>query len=673
MSELKQLLRRPSAPLVLIFACTLLLCWSQQQLMPTVPQIQDEYSYLLAADTYSSGRLTNPSHDLWPYFETVHVIGEPTYQSKYPPGQGMAIAVGQILFGSALVGVWLSFALACATVCWMLQAWLPTRWALLGGLAAAFNVGNLRFWGGTYMGGAVAMFGGALLFGALARGVRDPRPKYGFLMAAGLLTLAFSRPFEGLVASLPAGLALLVWLLRQKEFPAGRVWKGFVVPLVLTLALGGVWGLYYNYRVTGDPLTLPYQVYLERHGNDAFFDPDSQPVSRKRVENVRDQIIKRFDRQFIHHIGGERYYAILILVALRWLLKSRWASLALVTVVFTIFTTAFTRGAVPHYSAPVAGLAIGLVVHSLAIVVGWFRWRLAGAAFLAGFLALFLYNNHRHFLRELGYWETRQERTFSARPPTVPIPDVGDYTKVAERQEWERFSRWAMIARPHYVEALGGDDERHLVVVRYAENSNRHREWVYNRADIDGSKVVWARWLEDKPIWPLLAHYPDRRVWLIEPERDPWALNPFPEDSRTTWNLHQHEGARAEIRPGSSGDDSVRLEVLEPGEHRWMLQAEHAHPAVERGKMYIGGFRARADEPRRIPVGVTQALYPWDNLGLRRGIDLGPEWRTFAFGFRAEADYAVPRLMLNFGARNASVEIADLWLRPLDAPGEGGE
>src|SRR5437763_8325201 len=209
------------------------------------PVSHDEWGHLLAADTFAHWRLTNPTHPLWVHFESFSIMQQPTYQTYMQPGQGVFLAIGKIILGHPYWGVWLSCGFMCAAITWMLQAWVPARWALLGGLLAVLRYGVFGYWANSYWGGAVGAIGGALVLGALPRIKRSRRIRNAIVMALGLGILANSRPYEGFIFSLPIAAVLLCWLFSKQSPTLGISFRRVLVPLCIALAIIGAGMCYY--------------------------------------------------------------------------------------------------------------------------------------------------------------------------------------------------------------------------------------------------------------------------------------------------------------------------------------------------------------------------------------------------------------------------------------------
>jgi hypothetical protein len=82
-------------------------------------------------------------------------------------------------------------------------------------------------------------------------------------------------------------------------------------------------------------------------------------------------------------------------------------------------------------------------------------------------------------------------------------------------------------ARKNVIQELEKQPGRQLVLVRYTTEHNPHQEWVYNRADIDASAIVWAREMGEQQDRPFVKYFQDRRLWLLEPDRSPPKLSPY--------------------------------------------------------------------------------------------------------------------------------------------------
>ena len=73
-------------------------------------------------------------------------------------------------------------------------------------------------------------------------------------------------------------------------------------------------------------------------------------------------------------------------------------------------------------------------------------------------------------------------------------------------------------------------------MVRYGDDHNIHDEWVYNSAEIDSAKVIWAREIDPTQNGKLFDYFQDRKVWLVTPDTDntyaaPYTPPPDPADS----------------------------------------------------------------------------------------------------------------------------------------------
>src|SRR5271170_793174 len=283
-----RLARRKHLAVITVGLSALLLRLAILPLCPIpLPFIQDDFSFLLAGDTFASGRLTNPTPVMWQHFESFQITMKPTYMSMYFPAQGLVLAAGKVLFGHPWFGQLCVTALMCAAICWMLQAWLPPTWSLLGGMIAVLRLGLFSYWINTYTGGAsVAALGGALVLGALPRFMKRMQYRHGVLLAVGAILLAYSRPYEGLLLCLAVAIVLARWILFGKNRPAMRVvFRHAVMPFVL-IAAAGAWMGYYNYRAFGSPFTPAYNTNRATYAVAQHFiwqSPRPEPVYRYAV------------------------------------------------------------------------------------------------------------------------------------------------------------------------------------------------------------------------------------------------------------------------------------------------------------------------------------------------------------------------------------------------------
>jgi len=475
------------------------------------PGLTDEFSHLLTADTLASGRLTNPTHPMWPFFEAPHVFHRPVYASMYPPAQGVILAGGQALTGVPWIGVWLSVGLMGAALCWMLQGWLPPGWALFAALLAGLRLGTVSYWMNSYWGGAPAAIGGALALGAVARLRRRPRVIDSVLLGTGLSLLVNSRPFEAVLLGLTIGPALSFIAL-----PSRGGWTRTATvfaPALAVLAIAGAADGYYQWRVTGSPWRLPYQVNRQTYGwpQTFYWQPALPPGTYaqetmhgyylwERALHDRGRTLRGFALATVGKLKAFWPFFLgpaltpFVLVLPRAAADRRLRLLAAVCLVMAVALSGYGFF-FAHYAAPMVGALVALLGQGMRHVRVW-RWhgqptgraavRLTAAVCGAMLLLAAI---------------TRPEV-----PPEQPM--LG----------W-RPPSWYMSApgspRERVREQLEAQPGRHLLLVRYPSDHDVRREWVYNGASIDAERIVWAHDMGPQKNGEIIGHFGGRRIWSL--------------------------------------------------------------------------------------------------------------------------------------------------------------
>ena len=471
------------------------------------PVIYDEFSYLLQADTFAHGRLASSAHPLWPFFESIYILQQPTYASRFPPASALMMAVGQLLFGHPWFGVLLTAALLAAALCWALQGWLPSGWALLGAFIG-LELCLFSYWMNSYWGGAVAGLGGALVIGAWVRIVRAKRWEYALVFGVGAVIVILARPFEGSVLVIPALIALSV----ANRTP--RVW----LPILIIGILGTLWLAYDNYRVTGHSLRLPYREYYEQYEivppfsivpvsmtPRIFRDFDLESRNREAYERARSWRIL-IDRPLdwltlFRYYYGNLVWLLPVVVFMPGLWRSRRTRFPLILAAVISAASLMEVWWYPHYAAPFLAVLLILVAQSMRYLRQW-----------------------KYYGRAVGYFLVNAMPVAAlvlmavSQTEAILTNETTDQTQAANAQ----------IAQKETIEheLVKKNPGEHVIFVNYAGLSSPHEEWVYNPANIDTAQIIWALDLGPTENEKLRHYYAGRSFWRFKPA-DSMSLSPY--------------------------------------------------------------------------------------------------------------------------------------------------
>ncbi len=508
--------------------------------VPT-PDIYDEFSHLLVADTLLHFRLANPPHALPQFFETFFVLQQPTYSSIYPPGQGLMLAAGRALSRQPWTGVVLAIAALSSLCYWMLRGWTTPRWALAGGLLAVIEFGPLNTWMNSYWGGALPAAAGCLVFGALPRLKASWRRRDALLLGIGLGINCMTRPFESLLLMVSVTLFFAPALRHRGE--AIKLAKALPYVLLATapclLLL-----LAQNKQVTGQWATLPEQLSQYQYGIPTTLTVQNPATPHRELTPQQELDYKA--QALTHGLGADtlprfflrleyriRYYRFfflpplyIALVAFLFTLRQpRIAWVVATLILFALGTNLFPY-LLPHYLAAVTSLFILISVTGLRRLSEFaFAGKEAASIILILCAAHFAFWYGLHLLERLHI-----------------------SSEAIQYETWDAINHAGPQRRNEVANQLAAHPGNQLIFVRYWPRHRFQDEWVWNAADIDSSRIVMARDRGTAENRKLRHYFPERAVWLLEPDAQPPKLTPYTADTPSPIAAPQPGGLFTDVK-----------------------------------------------------------------------------------------------------------------------------
>ncbi len=375
----------------------------------------------------------------------------------------------------------------------------------------------------SYWGGGVAALGGALVFGAIPRVLEGATIRHSLIAGVGTALSLTTRPYES-VFFLAFVLGWVLW--RAKSAGLWHRLPSALLPGAVVVVATGLFMCYQDLRVTGNPLRLPYIEVQHQYGvnQPLIFFPDvfvsgvrDRQITAEAATQIRFHKRLRTIPGFLAKEAGwlrttwRCFLGFLPLPPLLWAWAARrqlafFVAFGAITVV--ALANALYGYFFGHYDAPLA------VAWLLLMMIGWRQmrcWKYHGRP--VGLA----------FSRALSISVVLSPWVLYAARAAEPIwPSLQTWNRRVEDEFSVHNNRALTLA------CLEAQPGRQLAIVRTPPSSrDPGPEWVYNSADMNSQRVLWADDLGEAENRTLMRHFSGRTVWLIESDEDPVRIAPL--------------------------------------------------------------------------------------------------------------------------------------------------